>query len=120
MRNGKGSLVAFVHDSPAMSMERLRVLHWLGEEVRRVLVRGDVGHNQFEGLDHVAHKEVAALHVLHAVMVLWVVRDITRALAIGGQLTGACLRCVETAHEFAQVHDVLGSLGQRDDFRLAG
>ena len=94
MRNGKGSLVAFVHDSPAVGMERLGVLHRLGEEVRRVLVRGDVGHNQLEGLDHVAHEEVAALHVLHAVMVLRVVRDIAGALAVGRERSGPWLLSV--------------------------
>jgi ABC-type sugar transport system ATPase subunit len=44
-----------------------RVLHGLGEEVRRVLVRGDERHLELERLDHVAHEEVSSLDVLHAV-----------------------------------------------------
>ena len=63
-----------------------RALERLGEEIGRVLRSGHVGDLELERLDHVAHEEVSSLDVLHAVVVLRVVRDVARALAISGEL----------------------------------
>ena len=46
----------------------------------------------------VAHEEVPALHVLHAVMVLRVVRDVARALRVGHELSGPRLGLAETTN----------------------
>ena len=59
-------------------MEVVRVLHGLGEHVRDVVGRAHERDLELEGLDHVAHEEVAPLHVLHAIVVLRVVRDVAR------------------------------------------
>ena len=69
-RGGRVRRDALVHDERAEGEELLCVVHRLGEEVGRVLVGREVRHRDLEGLDHVAHEEVAALDVLHAVVVL--------------------------------------------------
>ena len=51
----RAALLAHVHDGVAKLAELCGVLHGLGEEVREVVVRADVGHLDLEGLDHVAH-----------------------------------------------------------------
>ena len=75
--------LANVHDDVAELAEAGGVLHRLGQEVRGVVVRGDVGDLDLKRLDHVTQEVVAALDVLHAVVVLGVVRDVARALAVG-------------------------------------
>eukprot|EP00966_Prymnesium_polylepis_P274111 6332341-Prymnesium_polylepis.1 len=51
-------------DDEALGLERL------GEEVGDVVGRADMRHVELELLDHVPHVEVAAGHVLRAVVVL--------------------------------------------------
>ena len=68
------------HFEELLGPERLR------EEVREVVLSGDVWHHELEVLDALADEEVAALDVLHAVVVLRVVRDVARALAVGREL----------------------------------
>ena len=79
-------LIALVHDDAAKLTEVRGVLHRLGEEVSGVLVSRHVGHLELERLDHVAHVEVATLDVLHLVVVLRVVGDITSALAVSREV----------------------------------
>ena len=59
------------------------------------------------------------LNVLHAVVVLRVVGDVASALAVGLELGRPRLCLAETIDELAQVHDVLGGLGEGDDLGLA-
>ena len=72
-------LIALVHDEATQSAELGRVLHGLREDVTEVLLGRHEGHLEFERLNHVADEEVAALHVLHAVVVLRVVGDVACA-----------------------------------------
>ena len=58
-------------------------------------------------------------NVLHAVVVLRVVGDVASALAVGLELGRPRLCLAETIDELAQVHDVLGGLGEGDDLGLA-
>ena len=74
-----------VHDDPAEVVELGRVLHRFREEVGDVVGSADEGHVELERLDLVADEEVTALHVLHFVVVLWVVGRVTRGLAVGGE-----------------------------------
>ena len=78
--------VTNVHDLVAELTEVRWALERLGEEIGRVLRSGHVGDLELERLDHVAHEEVSSLDVLHAVVVLRVVRDVARALAVSGEL----------------------------------
>ena len=91
----------------------------LGEEVCDVVVGAHVRHDDLVRLDHVAHEEVPPLHVLHAVVVLGVVRDVARGLAVGAERRRARSAVAQATDELAQVDDVLRSLRQCDDFGLA-
>ena len=84
-----------VHNNASKLVELLDVLHRLSEEVGGVVVRRDVRHLKFELFDHVAHKEVATLHVLGLLVVLRVVRGVARALAVAEELRRARLRVAE-------------------------
>ena len=53
-------------------------LHRLSEEVGKVIGGADERHLEFERLDHVTDEEMAALHMLHAVMVFRIIGDVTR------------------------------------------
>ena len=70
-------------------------------------------HLELEGLHHVAHKEVATLHMLHAIMVFRVVRDVPRTLRVCGKAGRREFGRAETADEFPQVND--GTQGMRSD-----
>jgi hypothetical protein len=52
-------------------------------------------------------------------MMLGVVRHVPSALAVRAEFGRFDLGSAESAHELAQVNDILGSLGQSDDLRLA-
>ena len=68
---------------------------------------------------HVADEEVAPLDVLHAIVMLRVVRDVASALRVRSERGGARFGRVETADEFAEVDHVLSALRERDDLGLA-
>ena len=88
------------------------------EEVSYVVGRADKGDLDLEGLDHVAHKEVTPSDMLHLVVVLGVVGNIARTLAVGSKGRRARLGRADACDELAQVHDVLGGLRERDDLGL--
>ena len=111
--------LGLVHDDLAQGVELAGRLHRLGEEVGEVVRRADEGHLELERLDHVPHEEVPSLHVLHAVVVLRVVRDVARALRVGREGRRSGLGLAEAARKLAQVDHVLGRLGECDDLRLA-
>ena len=73
-----------VHDYVAEAEERLGVER-LREEVGDVVRGADEGHLELEGLDHVAHEEVAARDVLGLVVVLRVVREVARCLVVAAK-----------------------------------
>jgi hypothetical protein len=75
-----------VHDKGAELEEGGCALHRFGEEVRVVVRCGDERDAQLERLDHIANEEVAALDVLHARVVLRVIRRVLRALVVGGEV----------------------------------
>ena len=106
-----------VHDDSPQLVEVAGVLHRLGEEIREVVVRVDEGYLDLEGLDHVADEEVASLDVLDAVVVLRVVGDVARGLAVRGETRGPRLAGGEAGDEFAGVDQGLGRLRQRDERR---
>ena len=89
---GHALSLPLVHDESSKSVEAGGVLHRLGEEIREVVVRVDEGYLDLEGLDHVADEEVAPLHVLHAIVVLRVVRDVARGLRVGRDHVGGTCR----------------------------
>jgi len=74
-------LSALVHNDAAHRMKLLSVER-LCEEVRYIVEGAHKGHLDLQGLDHVTHEEVAPCHVLHAIMVLRVVRHVASALAV--------------------------------------
>ena len=90
-------------------------------------VRTNGWHLDLERLDHVTDEEllevvaeVATLDVFHSVVVLRVVRDVARALAVRGELGWSVLGRAKPTHELAQVDHVLQSLGECNDLCLAG
>ena len=62
----------------------------------------------------------AAGHVFRAIVVLGVVRDVARALAVGAGLGRRAQVEAEAGEEFARIDHVLGGLGERHDLGLAG
>jgi hypothetical protein len=62
---------------------------------------------------------VSAGDVLHAVVMLGVVRHVPRALADAAVVRGPRLAVAERADELAEVDHVLGGLRQGDDLGLA-
>ena len=50
---------------------------------------------KLEGLHHVADEVVASLHMLHAIVVLGVVRDVARTLTVAGKFSRARLGRIE-------------------------
>ena len=66
--------------------EKALGLERLGEEVGNVVERADERHLELELLHHVAHIEVAALHVLGAVVVLRVVGEVAGARVVGREV----------------------------------
>jgi hypothetical protein len=90
-------------------------------------VRTNGWHLDLERLDHVTDEEllevvaeVATLDVFHSVVVLRVVRDVARALAVRGELGWSVLGRAKPTHELAQVDHVLKSLGECNDLCLTG
>jgi hypothetical protein len=88
-------------------------------------VRTNGWHLDLERLDHVTDEEllevvaeVATLDVFHSVVVLRVVRDVARALAVRGELGWSVLGRAKPTHELAQVDHVLKSLGECNDLCL--
>ena len=67
------AVALLVHDESTKLVELARVLHALGEHVSRIVGGAYEWYLDLEGFDHVTHEEVAALHVLHAVVMLRVV-----------------------------------------------
>ena len=66
-------------------------LHGLSEEVGKVVGGADIRHLEFERLDHVTDKEMAPLHMLHAVVVFRVIGHVTRTLRVSPQRSGVRL-----------------------------
>ena len=110
--------VGLVHDDFPESVE-LVGRHRLGEEVGDIVRRAHERHLDLHRFHHVADEEVAALDVLHPVMMLRVIGHVARGLAVGGQDGRAGRRRVDAADELAQVDHVLRGLGQGDDLGLA-
>ena len=81
---------------------------------------GYKGHNNLHVLDAFANEEVPALDMLHAPVVLGIVRHVASALAIRSQRRGPGLTVTKALDEFTQVDHVLRRLGKRDDLGLAG
>ena len=101
-----------VRDEGAELEEGGDVTHRLGEEIRVVVSRGDEGHVELEGFDHVADVEVTALDVLHAEVVLGIVGGVASAFVVGAERRGSGDgEGVESANEFAEVDHILGSFG---------
>ena len=80
MVESRGSSVD-VHDLVAQ-LKEARSIERLREEVSKVVVGVDVGHDQLASLHHVAHVEVTALDVLGAVVVLGVVGKVARSAVV--------------------------------------
>ena len=90
-----------VHDDSTHGVELSRAER-LRKEVGDVVVGAHVGHLELERLHHVPHEEVPSLHMLHAVVVLRVVGDVARALAVGVKRRRARLGVGEAGDELAQ------------------
>jgi len=92
----------------------------LGKEVGHVFLRRDERDVDLEGLNHVAHEEVTTRHVLHPIMKLGVVRNVASGHVVRTKVSRAADRgLVEASDELAGIDNVLGSLGERDEFGFA-
>ena len=80
-RGGSPGTAGFVHDEPAECNEAFRI-QGFGEEVSEVVGSGHMQHGELKLLDHVSDEEVAPLNMLRTVMVLRVVRKVTRGLVV--------------------------------------
>ena len=86
-----------IHDVFTQGVELAGRLHGFSEEVSKVISGAHKGHLEFKGLDHVAYEEMAALHMLHAIMMFRVIGDITRTLRVRSQGSWSRLGVTEAA-----------------------
>ena len=66
---------------------------------------------QFERFDHVPNKEVAPLHMLHSVVMLGVVRQVTRSGVVDAERDRRAVAEAELVDIIAKEDALLGSLG---------
>ena len=102
---------AQIHD---FSSQHLKPLGWkrLGKEVSVVVLRANERHHDFLRLDHIAYEEVSPCDMLGPIVMLRVVRKISRRLIVSRQ-HGRFLRerWYEPSYEFSEVDHLLGRLG---------
>ena len=70
-----------IHDTLA-ELHKCGVRERFGEEVGRILSGADVRHYDFAIFDALADKEVPALYMLHAIVLLGIVSDVDGAFVI--------------------------------------
>ena len=110
-----------VHDG-VTQLEVTRRKQRLREEVSEIIDCLDEGNDDLERFNSVAYVKVAAQDVLGACVVLRIVREVVRTLAIGDELGRAILgheRRVDPLEQLAKVNDLFGCFGKCDDLRLA-
>ena len=86
-RGGSPGAAGFVHNKPAECNEAFRI-QGFGEEVSEVVGSGHMRHGELKLLDHVSDEEVAPLNMLRTVMVLRVIRKVTRGLVVRAEFCG--------------------------------
>ena len=72
----------------------------LSEEIRIIIHSIDQRHDDLLRFDHIADEEVPPLHVLHAIVVLRVVRRVAGALTIRAERGCARLRSPKPGAEY--------------------
>ena len=82
---GRRRSCVVVHDGVAQVEEDLRRQR-LSEEVREILVSTHEGHDEMPVLHALANEEMPTLDMLHAAVVLRVVRDGDRRLVVDGKV----------------------------------
>ena len=73
-------------------------------------MRAHIWNLDFKRLDHIADEEVTALYMLHAIMVLRVIRDVPSALRVSVKGSRSRLTFPDALNKFPKVNDVLRSL----------
>ena len=100
------------HAEEALPNDRLR------EEIREVIARAHVGHDDLLVLHSFTHEEVSALDVLRLVVVLGVVGEGDGRLVVTPHLEGGAVVETHLAEMSAEVDGLLGTLRRCHDFRL--
>ena len=81
--------------------EEMLGIEGLGEEVRQVVACGDIRHDDVEVLDALADEEVTTLDMLHARVVLRVVRGGNGSLVVRSERGGRAVADAEIRKEHA-------------------